>query len=178
MDVSLTTSDLNNIDGDGEERALPVRGPSRKKLGSRAKSQFELLGEKNKRLIEWNTETLKTLLEAVINARGSSGATSLFLKNENKLDRKLRKGKMVFDEVAEIIKLPHYNQASVDRSKFPAKLSDDVVQEIRLFVSCIAKLYPDNPFHNFDHARYVRGPHHTDWIHVFSTTLVPNLQNC
>jgi Adenylate and Guanylate cyclase catalytic domain len=127
-----------NDNDDGEERALPVRGPSRKLMGSRCKSQFELLDEKNSRLIEWNTETLKTLLESVVRCRGKSRSTVLF--DEEAVNKKLRKGKMVFDEVAEIIKLPHFDQASENRDEDPVELGIEVVGQIRSYVSTIAKL--------------------------------------
>ena len=103
-------------------------------------------------MIEWNTETLKGLLEAVVTSRGAP--FDFAFQKEEEINQKLRKGKMVFDEVAEVIRLPHYDHSLPKRGDSKIKLDEEVVEQIRSYVSAIAKLYPDNPFHNFDHARY------------------------
>ncbi|CAB9527019.1 Receptor-type guanylate cyclase gcy [Seminavis robusta] len=134
------------------------RGPkvaSNKALSTDARASYD----KQNRLINWNTETLKRLLERVVarrNARGA-GPTALTMAEEEAINRKVRSGRMVFDEVQDIIILPDYDQASADicENNSPDELPFDVVMQIREYVTAIAKLYPSNPFHDFDHASHV-----------------------
>ena len=61
------------------------------------------------------------------------------------------------NEVKEIISFPEFD-GKVDKLRVnvdEVKLPSDVTEQIRTFVSCIAGLYRDNAFHNFEHASHV-----------------------
>ena len=113
--------------------------------------------DKTNRLITWHTETLKRLLERVVAQRD---ARSLYRDpdlDEGAIDKKLRSGGMVFDEVAEMINLPNYDQASAEafESLQLKELDREIVMQIREYVTAISKLYQkSNEFHSFDHCSH------------------------
>ena len=152
---TISSSEAANQVSSGGMPLLQRTG-SKTLASHRPKSESDLAKEKNQRLIEWNTERLKQLLGLVVAQRTapSTGADPHHFFDEGQVDRNLRKGRMVFDEVAEIINLPNYNKAC-PHGQDGATLSPVIVQQIRKYVSAIALLYPDNPFHNFDHASHV-----------------------
>jgi 3'5'-cyclic nucleotide phosphodiesterase/Adenylate and Guanylate cyclase catalytic domain len=112
---------------------------------------------KTRRLINWNCEVLQRLLKHIIFRRESFGKkkclnveaieTNFLQPNETK---------MVIDEVKEIITLPMFDPRTASHS--PAEnivLDDSVWQQLQMYVTEIASLYRDNPFHNFEHASHV-----------------------
>jgi hypothetical protein len=123
------------------------------------------MGEKESRLIDWNTEVLCRLLKQVVvqnqvaSARGGSSGTSslrrtLCPSNDNARNRTI--GTIVIDEVVEIIELPK-SQAVSERDIADAgrniTLDSIVVEQVREYIQSIAALYPANDFHNFEHVR-------------------------
>ena len=61
------------------------------------------------------------------------------------------------EEVKEIIHLPEYRASRKQQRMDPSKIQMDpaVAEELRDYVQCIANLYRENPFHNFEHASHV-----------------------
>mmetsp|Transcript_18107 Transcript_18107/g.36476 ORF Transcript_18107/g.36476 Transcript_18107/m.36476 type:complete len:1137 (+) Transcript_18107:96-3506(+) len=117
--------------------------------------------ERTKRLISWNVEILLTLLKQVIahrNARIEAGKHGTPLTDFD-TDGALSNGKVsdCLGEVQEIIALPEYDNTVAALEKDPEKvvLDGSVRDEMRAFVTCIASMYRDNAFHNFEHASHV-----------------------
>ena len=61
---------------------------------------------------------------------------------------------MVLEEVKDIIQLPSEpTKSKID--PYHIEFSAEVVHQLTDFVTSIAQMYHDNPFHCFEHARYV-----------------------
>ena len=66
------------------------------------------------------------------------------------IDARLRDGKLVIDEVEEVIALPRYDAEAAkaqDKAKKPAQVSQKVVEQLHEYISLIGKSYRNNPFH-------------------------------
>ena len=63
-------------------------------------------------------------------------------------------GSTCLDEVVEVLTLPKFNAKGVYDAD-AVKLGPGVTELLREYVTEIASRYPDNPFHNFDHACHV-----------------------
>ena len=63
----------------------------------------------------------------------------------------------VLDEVAEVIRLPTFDPRSVKEHVDPAsiELDSQVMSQLKRYVTIIAAMYRQNPFHNFEHASHV-----------------------
>ena len=120
-----------------------------------SESDFEgssgFTADKNKRLIDWNTETLLQLLRQVAARRSdkvvpdSPCHLDMIGKNQSTLP---------LEEVKEIIRLPEYDAEAVKfHSSF--ELGEAAKHQVRDYVSCIAGMYRNNAFHNFEHASHV-----------------------
>jgi hypothetical protein len=106
------------------------------------------------RLVRWNVEILKRLLQSVIAKRQGQAAPKKWGSNIEKRERELTRNKQCLEEVAEIIALPKYDhKAYVDASK--VEIPTEVVNELRHFVCMIASMHQENDFHNFEHASHV-----------------------
>ena len=114
----------------------------------------KLMNSKTKRLVEWNVEVLAALLKKIVAHHGyAQSADSLdpaaIIQRES--------GTTVLDEVKEIIHLPEFDaeagrhQVDADSVELPRSVTDQLHQ----YVSSIAVLYLENPFHNFEHASHV-----------------------
>jgi hypothetical protein len=112
--------------------------------------------EKIDRLVAWNAELLCNVLKEIIASRLSNGTVAV---SEDRLvilerERNATNAGNVISEVQEIIKLPAYcGGKQVDPMSI--ELDSKVSEQLRKFVANIAKLYQDNPFHNFEHASHV-----------------------
>jgi Adenylate and Guanylate cyclase catalytic domain len=116
-------------------------------------------------LVDWNVQLLKQVLNQIAAKRyacnlelgsrsGCSTPIPVSPVNELAIDQRLRQGKLVIDEVEEVIQLPRYD-AAVARAKETLKyeeavqVSDVAVDQLRDYIATIAKSYKANPFHNF-----------------------------
>ncbi|KAG7358840.1 adenylate/guanylate cyclase [Nitzschia inconspicua] len=111
---------------------------------------------KIERLVEWNVDLLSNLLKEIIASRQSRGVLSDPKKVHMISDEAKNVGRAgnAILEVQEIIKLPAYHgKKEVDPTRIV--LDDKVVQQLRKFISHVAHLYQNNPFHNFEHASHV-----------------------
>jgi hypothetical protein len=128
---------------------------------------------KVQRLIDWNCELLLQLLKKIVarrNGRTKRKSTpspllsdrlrskSLDLSNRIKtLEAELGQDGTALDEVCEIITLPNFDAKTAAQEIDPKliDLGDKLSSQLRDFVSVIASLYHDNPFHCFEHASHV-----------------------
>ncbi len=134
--------------------------------------------EKKERLVNWSADLLLGLLKRIVAMReseetlkelkefqdivrgldemgnvNSKGSSHTEIKREPTV--RIEPGQTVLDEVAEIISLPR-KASRYQQDPNNVDLGEDVVKQLYRFVRDIARMYRDNPFHNFDHARYVR----------------------
>jgi hypothetical protein len=113
-----------------------------------------LSSKKMTRMIGWNVDVLLRLLKLIAAAR--SGPTSK-LPVERVAQSSSTTGETVLDEVTEIIALPKYNAETAEKGLDveSIEIDENVFAQLSSFVSSIAALYQDNPFHNFEHASHV-----------------------
>jgi uncharacterized membrane protein YeaQ/YmgE (transglycosylase-associated protein family) len=111
------------------------------------------LGDKTKRLIEWNVDLLMGLLRSVVARRVAKGESR---SGTNSYILEGRLGATVLDEVLEVITLPKFDaKAFTDVNLDSIDLGPAVEDAVRNYVTTVALLYRENPFHNFEHASHV-----------------------
>eukprot|EP00980_Cylindrotheca_fusiformis_P012139 scaffold2934_cov109-Cylindrotheca_fusiformis.AAC.2 len=110
---------------------------------------------KMQRLVEWNVEVLTSLLQQIIASRGG-------VVNEigslSKVERSIgRSGGTVLDEFTPIIPLKRFDADHLRARRRPSsvEIGDAAKSQLRTYLSQIAGMYQDNPFHNFQHASHV-----------------------
>jgi len=111
------------------------------------------LNNRMERLIAWNIDILEQLLKKIVVRRRVIKQKSLSVK-WNKTNPK---SSAVLDEVQEVIKLPEYDGKyhNADYDSSLVVLSSQIRAQLREYVAAIALMYPENPFHNFQHASHV-----------------------
>jgi 3'5'-cyclic nucleotide phosphodiesterase/Adenylate and Guanylate cyclase catalytic domain len=126
---------------------------------------------KTERLVEWNVEVLKKLLQQILAARADytleKGRNNIqkLAKVEVELKGGSEEGNheggggntKVLDEFQEIITIPYMNVNELRKRKDPDSIliPPQVVEQLRDLLSLIACFYRPNPFHNFEHASHV-----------------------
>jgi class 3 adenylate cyclase len=107
---------------------------------------------KTARLVKWNVDLLANLLKQVQAGRDATNVAPL----EPESDVTLLSKQTVLEEVEEIIHLPTFRRQKkkVKKEKNDA-LSAVVLEQLEDYVSTVASMYRDNPFHNFEHASHV-----------------------
>ena len=109
---------------------------------------------KTERLIEWNVEILKHLLQQIVAARDDS---KYFPRQLVSIENQIGNGSPVLEEFQPIISLKRFHAAELNKRKDPnlVDLGAAVILQLRDFLTTIASMYRDNPFHNFEHASHV-----------------------
>ena len=109
------------------------------------------VSNQTRRLVEWNTESLLRLLQHVVASRGSSKQT------KSAGAKKLLPTHAPLEEVVEVIALPQFNLKTACNRVDPETidLGPAVKEQLYSYISWVASAYKTNPFHNFEHARYV-----------------------
>jgi class 3 adenylate cyclase len=108
---------------------------------------------KTSRLIDWNVDLLLQSLRQNVARR-----QSLCQKKISKRHRlSFAQGKTIIDEVKETITLPRFDAESARHESRPEDivLGPEVERELHDYVTTIAMMYRENPFHNFEHASHV-----------------------
>jgi class 3 adenylate cyclase len=114
--------------------------------------------EKTARLIDWNVKTLLGLLEQVVAHRNALAAVGKKTVDTDVFEESTRKTTANFlEEVKEIITLPEFDSKAAQHQQDSegVKLPKEVENQLHNYVSCIAGMYRDNPFHSFQHASHV-----------------------
>ena len=115
----------------------------------------DALPPKVKRLVDWNVEILKKLLQQIVAKRTGVGNKRNYDAQLSKMEAAYTKRQYLLDEVIEIIALPKFDvkqyktKSGVDKEP----LAETVLEQLKLYVSAVAVMHRDNPFHNFEHAR-------------------------
>jgi class 3 adenylate cyclase len=115
--------------------------------------QTNSLDEKTCRLIDWNVDLLLRSLREVVARR-----QALCVKSQTKdYSLSTESGATVLDEVKESITLPQFDAESARLESHPEDivLGAEIESELRDYVTTIAMMYRQNPFHNFEHASHV-----------------------
>jgi class 3 adenylate cyclase len=117
----------------------------------------EALPPKVKRLVSWNVEILKKLLQHIIAKRNAMGNKQNYDKQLTKMEAEYCRRQYCLDEVTELIPLSKFDIKAHRNQELPSKIviPEKVEQELRLFVASVAAMHRDNPFHNFEHASHV-----------------------
>lgn len=101
------------------------------------------LSKKHERLVDWAVELLKDRIQNVLILRQSCGKGT---QQSKSLSTEVATAAMPLDEVAEIIVLPDFECSKAKAGS--VQLSDEVVGQLRKFVTNIAAMYHSNAFHN------------------------------
>eukprot|EP00980_Cylindrotheca_fusiformis_P017119 scaffold5260_cov101-Cylindrotheca_fusiformis.AAC.3 len=115
--------------------------------------------DKTKRLVEWNVEVLTSLLEQIVGSRGGGVANQIQTLSD--AEQSVGKdGRTVLEEFTPIIQLKRFDVEVLKRRRggptsIIAGIGDDVKSQLRNYISSISEMYPDNAFHNFEHASHV-----------------------
>ena len=106
---------------------------------------------KMERLVEWNVDILSSLLEQIVAARDCKPESLQHIESQ------LAQGDTVLEEFKEIITLPKVGLEDIRKRKDPnsIELDDNVVSQLRGYLTEVAGMYLDNEFHNFEHASHV-----------------------
>ena len=117
----------------------------------------ETLPPKVKRLVGWNVEILKKLLQQIVAKRNACANKKINEQQLGAREKTIGRGMYLLDEVVEIIALPKFDSNAQKLQENPNKieLPEQVVTQLRHYVSAIAAMYRDNSFHNFEHASHV-----------------------
>eukprot|EP00339_Tiarina_fusa_P025260 CAMPEP_0117016014 /NCGR_PEP_ID=MMETSP0472-20121206/12683_1 /TAXON_ID=693140 ORGANISM="Tiarina fusus, Strain LIS" /NCGR_SAMPLE_ID=MMETSP0472 /ASSEMBLY_ACC=CAM_ASM_000603 /LENGTH=1517 /DNA_ID=CAMNT_0004719937 /DNA_START=135 /DNA_END=4688 /DNA_ORIENTATION=+ len=109
----------------------------------------------DKHLIEWNVDLFKRMLRQILAHRLAEGIETK--ESMLSLATTIKEGSMVRDEISRIIDFPVFDKKAAKLKVDPdtIELSKAVQDQLRDYVSFIASMYRDNPFHNFKHASNV-----------------------
>ena len=143
----------------GNERSCSRRSASSRSQGSEVCDSTDSVNidenavvsnSKTKRLVDWNVQVLLRFLKIIVARRGTSNEciASDDWNGVAQLDV------AVVDEVAEIIALPKYKKMAEAESE-SAPINAEVESQLHEYVTAIAQMYRNNPFHNFEHASHV-----------------------
>ena len=110
-----------------------------------------LMERKTQRLVDWNTELLMQLLKQVVARRFAVSGRRTQPDALWEMAQKVGEGHMPVEEVLEIIQMPDFDERAI-RQVDPDTviLSPEVTAQCRTYVSMLAAMYRDNPFHNFE----------------------------
>jgi class 3 adenylate cyclase len=140
-------------DAKAAEQSLNARSTNKRNLP--LDELEDSLPPKVKRLVGWNCEILKKLLQQIVAKRTAMGNKRNYDVKLKTMEAAYAKRQYLMDEVTEIISLPKFD-ATHHKTKFGSvkePLPEKVVEQLKLYVSAVAAMHQDNPFHNFEHAR-------------------------
>jgi len=132
------------------------------------------LTDRLQRLVNWNVDLLSRLLQEVIARRQTKGTAPDPEEHLSGLEKDiLHTSENSLAEVCEIIKLPAYRPEFKLANPAAVLLSDEIIEQLRHFITMLALMYHDNPFHNFEHASHVT----MSVVKLFSRIVAPDLDH-
>jgi hypothetical protein len=117
--------------------------------------------QKVQRLVDWNCELLQQILKKIVARRkGKKRRSVMGTQSQDrvrKLEAEITNDRNLIEELVEIIPMPQFDaqEATDELEADKIDLGDNVVSELREFISLIASMYRDNPFHCWEHATHV-----------------------
>jgi 3'5'-cyclic nucleotide phosphodiesterase len=146
--TSETSSQRDSIDTDElRDSAGPVSA-------SFASSKCD---SKTIRLIQWNEDVLLRLLKQIVARRTAYplSASEAIKPNEGRF-MGVRDSLNANDDVKEIISLPRFKASKVKvADPDTVELDQEVVNQLRQYLTAVAEMYRNHEFHNFEHASHV-----------------------
>lgn len=131
---------------------------------ARSKSNSLGLSDKSSRLVHWNVSLLIKLLKKVASSRNGLNVTADTTKKVRQLEKKLVQESSILEEVQESIRVSGNNSgenqlsfmAPSEKKAISLKIDDAtdatvpeiVEKELTRYVTTVASLHPENPFHN------------------------------
>eukprot|EP00980_Cylindrotheca_fusiformis_P000324 scaffold78_cov96-Cylindrotheca_fusiformis.AAC.3 len=111
---------------------------------------------KTQRLVEWNVEVLSPLLQQIIASRGGETVDT----DDQSLSRKeatIGTGETVLEEFVPIIPLKRFDAGELSKRQKASSvdIGEEAKSQLRSYITNVASMYQDNPFHNFEHASHV-----------------------
>ena len=131
----------------------PRRSPATKADSSSSSSSSRREDERIRRMVDWNVDVLHRQLKKIVAMRNSKSSL-MNASSLAKLRNAIEEGKTVLDEVKEVIPLST-KANTYKRDPDTIELGPNVMSQLRDYVAAIAAMYPDNPFHSFEHASHV-----------------------
>lgn len=106
-------------------------------------------GDRIARLVDWHSSVLLPLLMHIVKTRQPvcDRLTDWHAFCDSST--------AMLDEVAEIVELPDFTAQIQAKGRKEADVDKEIENQLHEYVANIAGLYPDNPFHNFEHASHV-----------------------
>jgi class 3 adenylate cyclase len=134
--------------------ALSVRSDREDPSQKTNSTVCSLSSQKMARMIEWNVDVLLSLLKQIAAARNGPPSKS---RGDVVAQSTSKTGETVLDEVRDIIALPKFDAKSAEKQYDVESIEIDekVIAQLSNYVTSIAAMYQDNPFHNFEHASHV-----------------------
>jgi hypothetical protein len=154
----------------GDTRSIQSDGMSVQEAKSSACS---LTSKKMGRLISWNVDVLLRLLKLIATTRSEARSKPLA---ERVTQTSSKTGETVIDEVRDIIALPKFDAKAAAKHLEVESINIDekVVAQLSNYVTSVAAMYRDNPFHNFEHASHVT----MSVVKLLSRIVAPSDINC
>ncbi|CAB9511628.1 Receptor-type guanylate cyclase gcy [Seminavis robusta] len=120
-------------------------------VSSDGSSALQMDARKEERLIRWMTDLFLKRMEAIVVRQDPDKVGKC---DPSSLVYHVPEGKTSLDEVAEVIKMPHFDAKADARAKSRGnmKIPLDIVDQLHKVVTGLARMYKPNPFHNFEHA--------------------------
>lgn len=150
---SISTSGMRSVIwGDDDDNSMP-----------------DMLSQRSKhmRMIDYNVDLLAGLLKQVVARRRVMDMSGCYDDEEPPQYHKKSNDYLnddddddaprVIDEVAEVIDIPEFNPSAYKGYVDPEsiELGATVMAQLKRYVTIIASMYRNNPFHNFEHASHV-----------------------
>ena len=153
----MTTYFLVDEDHSTETKSIttsePLPGPISQNMADLSLEK-QGLDSKAERLVGWNVDVLWRLLKKVVARRIANGHGDSHVSSEEEESFEENTGSII-DEVQEIISLPRFDPSAQRNEPDEVQIKDVVKEELHNYVSSIASMYRQNPFHNFEHASHV-----------------------
>lgn len=105
------------------------------------------------RCIDWSSDLLLKLLKNIVAHRVALRGKHIPSANDPELKNKARtigNGKLIVQEVANIIDLPDFDERAKLTNPDEVVLPSEVATQCRAYVAKLASKYHNNPFHNFE----------------------------
>eukprot|EP00980_Cylindrotheca_fusiformis_P010899 scaffold2482_cov116-Cylindrotheca_fusiformis.AAC.9 len=138
LDEGAETEESSETGEEGDKNPLGIDGMSR-----------------IERLVEWNVEILTSLLKQVV---GCQGGVVSEIQTLSSIEKSIGIcGKTVLEEFTPTIPLKRFDTEELERrqSTRASDMGVEAKSQLRNYISTIASMYPDNAFHNFEHASHV-----------------------
>eukprot|EP00980_Cylindrotheca_fusiformis_P031272 scaffold26108_cov132-Cylindrotheca_fusiformis.AAC.1 len=149
---SKMKSDMSTVDETNESDGGTSTGGSSGEHGLGAEGIHTLT--KTERLVEWDVALLTSLLQQIIASRGGVVKHIQPLSSEEKT---IGTNGTVLEEFTPIIPMKRFEAEDLQQRQSPSSIdiTDKVKCQLRGYLSNVASMYKDNPFHNFEHANHV-----------------------